>query len=187
MKFDFTQPQYNVTQREELPHSIKKSLISIERSNWFFHPKYHGKAEFFIQYHEGLMNTSIQILSTLKALLDNPGEDSRIYYELNKVKVLCYALFANAHRHHMIEDHSYFPMFRKIELKMGAGIDLLENDHKRLSLALDVLKSSLQQGLHTAGYSAIGKLYQSAVEVDNILVRHLSDEEEIIIPIFLKH
>ncbi len=188
MLTSFSQPQFNVTQRDKLPASIQESLISIERRRWPFHPKYHGKAEFFIQYHEGLRYTSFQILNSLRKLLDNAGEKSEIDAELKNIGALCYTLFQDAERHHVIEDHSYFPAFRRIEPKLGAGIDLLENDHKCLSSAFAELKSSLNQSLLiNSNYSAVGQLYQSAVKVNNILIQHLSDEEEIIIPIFLMH
>ncbi|MBE0359136.1 hemerythrin domain-containing protein [Pseudoalteromonas aliena] len=188
MSIDFTQADFDVTKRRELPLLIKKSLINIERGKWHFHPKYHGKAQFFIHYHEGLMYTSSQILKALKSLLESQIAQFTIRSELKKIEALCYQLFENAERHHLIEDHSYFPGFKKIEPKLAAGIDLLENDHKRLSTALFELKISLNQSLLMGfSYSTIGKLYQRAETVDLILTQHLYDEEEIIIPIFLKY
>lgn len=47
--------------------------------------------------------------------------------------------------HHRIESGQYFPMMRKIEPKIGAGIDLLDRDHDAIHETLEAC--SFQGGL----------------------------------------
>ncbi|NQZ32782.1 MAG: hemerythrin domain-containing protein [Oceanospirillaceae bacterium] len=185
---DFSSPLVSVKLRDELPIPIKKSLLNIERAQWAHHPKYHGKAEFFIHYHEGLLNTSSYILNTLVELLNGSNDPALHETKLKEIYRAGMSLINNAEHHHKIEDHLYFPEFKRLEPKLGAGIDLLENDHLALSAALGQFSISLNQSMIPgSSYSAWGLLYQSAIDVDRILNRHLNDEEEIIIPIFLRH
>jgi len=91
--------------------------------------------------------------------------------------------------HHRVESSQYFPMMRRIELKMGAGIDLLDRDHDAIHETLETL---FQGGL--AFHQAVGATATDVADKANRLsdlidanarplLRHLEDEEDIVIPL----
>lgn len=91
--------------------------------------------------------------------------------------------------HHRIESGRYFPMMREIEPRIGAGIDLLDRDHDVIH---GVLESLFQGGLafHQAVQGnrpdATDQAERLADVLDGgarLLLRHLEDEEDIVIPL----
>jgi hemerythrin-like domain-containing protein len=91
--------------------------------------------------------------------------------------------------HHRVESGQYFPMMRRIEPRIGAGIDLLERDHDAIHETLETL---FQSGL--AFHKAISADAPNAADRANRLsdviersglplLRHLEDEEDIVIPL----
>ena len=91
--------------------------------------------------------------------------------------------------HHRIESGQYFPMMRTIEPRIGAGIDLLDREHDAIHETLEAL---FQSGLafHQA---MVAKAPDAADKADRLsdliignarpMLRHLEDEEDIIIPL----
>ncbi|MBU2271132.1 MAG: hemerythrin domain-containing protein [Alphaproteobacteria bacterium] len=91
--------------------------------------------------------------------------------------------------HHRIESGQYFPMMRRIEPKIGAGIDLLDRDHDVIH---ETLKALFRDGLafHQAVTAGAPDVADAANRLsDRIdgnarpLLRHLEDEEDIVIPL----
>jgi len=91
--------------------------------------------------------------------------------------------------HHRIESGQYFPMMRTIEPKIGAGIDLLDRDHDAIHEALETLfKGGL--AFHQAVMGAAPDAGDKAAHLSDLieagarpLLRHLDDEEDIVIPL----
>ena len=91
-----------------------------------------------------------------------------------------------AHHHHRIENHNYFPAFRRVLPQIGKGIDLLEKDHKDLEESLHrthALISNLDGTLIKKSY--LTDLQTATTTLERMISRHLIDEEEIIVPVFL--
>jgi iron-sulfur cluster repair protein YtfE (RIC family) len=91
--------------------------------------------------------------------------------------------------HHRIESGQYFPMMRKIEPRVGAGIDLLDRDHDAIHETLEAL---FQGGLafHQAVMGSAPDAADKAARLSDLieqgarpLLRHLEDEEDIVIPL----
>jgi iron-sulfur cluster repair protein YtfE (RIC family) len=91
--------------------------------------------------------------------------------------------------HHRIESGQYFPMMRTIEPKIGAGIDLLDRDHDAIHETLEAL---FRGGLvfHQAMAARAPDAAERAHRLSDLiganarpLLRHLEDEEDIIIPL----
>ncbi len=93
--------------------------------------------------------------------------------------------------HHQVEDFQYFPIFRLAEPRLLKGFDVLEGDHEaihadilRVVDAANGLLHALESGpdarrAATDAYAdTSGRLLQS-------LVRHLNDEEDLIVPVIL--
>ncbi len=91
--------------------------------------------------------------------------------------------------HHRIESGQYFPMMRKIEPRIARGIDLLDRDHDAIHERLAAL---FQSGLafHQAVTTNAADAADSAARLGDAveagappLLRHLEDEEDIVIPL----
>ena len=98
---------------------------------------------------------------------------------------------ANLHGHHQIEDLQYFPLFRAAEPRLVRGFEVLERDHEAIHDAIVGLadaanallrsKASDADAMRTAGdrYAERGSAFLTG------LLRHLDDEEDLIIPLIL--
>jgi hypothetical protein len=91
--------------------------------------------------------------------------------------------------HHRIESDRYFPMMRALEPRVGAGLDLLDRDHEVIHERLDALfhgglafHQAVQAGAPDAADSA-ARLGDEFDRSAPLLLRHLEDEEDIVIPL----
>ena len=159
------------------------------RQDWSKHPAFAGSAAFFIAYHGNLLNTINNLVSQLETLIQLNQSKGYSPTQLQPVLRSGLYLVEKAHHHHQIEDASYFPQFRKMLPQFSTAMDLLDDDHLVLDEALHRLKHTIQQAYGQALLSSyyVADLYQQAKVLKKVLARHLQDEEEIIIPIFLKY
>lgn len=95
--------------------------------------------------------------------------------------------------HHSIEDDHLFPRFRALDPRMIVGLDLLENDHAIIHEKLIASAESGQNliaALAHGGDAARRAADAHAANADRMLdwlIRHLSDEEDLVIPAMLEH
>lgn len=91
--------------------------------------------------------------------------------------------------HHRVESGHYFPIMRTVEPRIGAGLDLLDRDHDAIH---GVLESLFQAGLgfHKAVSAQAADARDHASRLSDAieaagppLLRHLDDEEDIVIPL----
>ncbi|WP_198332074.1 hemerythrin domain-containing protein [Psychrobacter aquimaris] len=89
------------------------------------------------------------------------------------------------HHHHNIEDQAYFPTFIRMYPQLKAGFEILDRDHVHLDALLNELqalnghlaKSDVEDKALTE------QLHQTLVNVSVLLSQHLTDEEDLVIPI----
>ncbi|NRB40851.1 MAG: hemerythrin domain-containing protein [Pseudomonadales bacterium] len=182
----YTAPQWQVDIRQQLPDVIQNQLLGIERHSWSEHARYAGKAQFFINYHRDLLATAAYIEQALQSLLDSSLQ-AFSSMQLQSLLSATHYLIERTQNHHQIEDHAYFPQFRRIMPSLGTGIDLLDQDHKLLDAALHELDVMMQNLLKLALVSRqqLSVFFDKIRHLQKILQRHLYDEEEVIIPLFL--
>ena len=91
--------------------------------------------------------------------------------------------------HHRVESGHYFPMMRRLDPGIGAGIDLLDRDHDAIHGALEAM---FRAGLafHQAVSAKSPDVADTANRLSDLidanarpLLRHLEDEEDIVIPL----
>lgn len=91
--------------------------------------------------------------------------------------------------HHNIETRHYFPIFRRIEPRIADGIDLLDRDHDAVHAQLETLAdrgNALHHAARSGGPDAADAAARLADALDTAgpgLLRHLEDEEDIVIPL----
>ena len=89
------------------------------------------------------------------------------------------------HQHHGVEDEGFFPEFIRMYPQLQAGFEILGRDHVRLDALLDKLqvqndtlaRSNVEDKVLAA------QLHQTLVEATDLLSQHLTDEEDLVIPI----
>lgn len=89
------------------------------------------------------------------------------------------------HQHHSIEDRGYFPNFVSAYPQLKAGFEILERDHVRLDALLDelqMLNDTLARS-ENEDKALAERLHHTLVDASNLLSQHLSDEEDLVIPI----
>ena len=105
-------------------------------------------------------------------------------------------LVAAVQGHHRIEDFEYFPEFRRAEPRLAPGFDRLEREHAALSRSVDAALTALAE-LHAAAEhaepasTATLKLaaqgyVDAAATLSADLLRHLHDEENLVVPLLLE-
>jgi hemerythrin-like domain-containing protein len=89
------------------------------------------------------------------------------------------------HHHHSIEDQAYFPTFIRMYPQLKTGFEILDRDHVRLDGLLNELQTlSGQLAKSEVEDKALGKqLHQTLMSVSELLSQHLTDEEDLVIPI----
>jgi hemerythrin HHE cation binding domain-containing protein len=105
-------------------------------------------------------------------------------------------LIAAMQGHHQIEDFEYFPDFRRAEPRLAAGFDRLEREHAGLSRSVDAALATLAE-LHAAAERAAEpasaaalnlaarRYVDAAATLSADLLRHLHDEENLVVPLLL--
>jgi len=93
--------------------------------------------------------------------------------------------------HHQIEDFHYFPIFRAAEARLAIGFDVLEGDHQhihgemaRTAETANALLQALRSDSDSLRRCSDGYADASAVLLKG-LIRHLDDEEDLIVPLIL--
>ena len=103
------------------------------------------------------------------------------------------ALVGNLHGHHGWEDHSYFPELSAADPRFDLGLDILEKDHAALDVVLDNFTRTANRAIkliqldENAAREEAGKLHVITETIEAFLKRHLTDEEELAVPIILHH
>jgi hypothetical protein len=106
-------------------------------------------------------------------------------------------LVAAMQGHHRIEDFEYFPEFRRAEPRLAAGFDCLEREHAALSRAVDAalaalaeLRAAAERPAEPAGAAtlklAAQRYVEAAARLSTELLRHLNDEESLVVPLLLE-
>lgn len=103
------------------------------------------------------------------------------------------ALVRNLHGHHGWEDRSFFPELQKADTRFSDGLEILESDHVALDALLDDFTHSANRliKLHQLEPAKVngelGGVYGAGQKIGAFLDRHLSDEEDLAVPILLHH
>jgi iron-sulfur cluster repair protein YtfE (RIC family) len=176
--------------RSGLPDALAYLRPSYARAGWRSHANFGELSNFWLQVHDSLRQEG-SVLRQATADYREGRLDGGSYRRLFPRNLNHFLQHLNGH--HQIEDHLYFPKFRALDRRMAVGFDLLEQDHRQIHDALLASAQSAQQFL--AAFERGGDDLQRAGEAyadaaDRLLarlLRHLADEEDLIIPAMLHH
>jgi len=89
------------------------------------------------------------------------------------------------HQHHGVEDEGFFPEFVNMYPKLAPAFEILGHDHEYLNELLDTLQAKNDQLARSEveDKALAEELHETLVKVTDLLQQHLTDEEDLVIPI----
>lgn len=182
--------EFQLAIRTGLPDGIAYLRETHPKPRWRDHGNYGELADFWLQVHASLREQGRQLSRTTEAFRQAPSDAAGF----QRVFVPRFNHFLqHLNGHHQIEDQAYFPKFRALDPRMAAGFDILESDHERIHDALLAsverargMLTGLSQGGDAQGRAMDDYAVASARLLD-LLLRHLTDEEDLVIPAILQH
>ena len=89
------------------------------------------------------------------------------------------------HQHHGVEDEGFFPEFVSMYPKLAPAFEILGHDHEYLNGLLDKLQIQNDQLARSEieDKALAEELHKTLVAVTDLLQQHLTDEEDLVIPI----
>ena len=170
------------------PEDLRVLVARYPREQWDGHPNLGEMARFWLSRHAMFRELSAAVEQIAALFRDGklPPEGfarqfvPRLQFMLDQLNV-----------HHQIEDLHYFPIFRAADERLARGFDVLEGDHHhihadmaRTAETANALLHSLQGGGDTMRRCGDGYADASGALLKG-LVRHLDDEEDLIVPLIL--
>jgi iron-sulfur cluster repair protein YtfE (RIC family) len=174
--------------RNGWPEDLRVLIARYPREQWEIHTNLGEMARFWLSRHVMFRELSVAIgnITTQFRAGHLPPADfaqqfvPRLQFMLDQLNV-----------HHQIEDRHYFPIFKAAEARLALGFDVLEGDHHHIHADMARTAESanaLLQALRAGGdvLRRCSENYATAsASLMNGLMRHLDDEEDLIVPLIL--
>jgi hemerythrin-like domain-containing protein len=181
-------PDLALGARAGLPDDLQYLIKRYPRDVWQGHENLGGMAQFWLQRHDMFRELGGVLAGSLTDYREGRVEAQQ--FAAFFVRRLQFFL-QQLHGHHQIEDMHYFPVFERAETGLKRGFQLLDNDHHVIHEALErnahganTFLAKLSDGRDAAKFAA--DAYGDDTEVlVAMLLRHLEDEEDLIVPIIL--
>ncbi|MCB1482419.1 MAG: hemerythrin domain-containing protein [Rhodobiaceae bacterium] len=177
--------------RTSLPEHMRELVKLFPRDGWATHPNFGALTRFWLDRH-GMFRELMTHLHNDARLMADKGMDPQTY--ARRLSRFGGLFVGQLHEHHTVEDHHYFPLLVAREKPLQAGFDLLDADHHAIDEHLhafteeaNALLMSANQPEASSAYGLAARFSQTLSGLDRMLDRHLVDEEEIIVPVLLKH
>ncbi len=183
-----TDSEFDLLTRAGLPEDQRFLLETYPRDEWRAHPTIHGMAGFWLQRHDGFRDMGRVLTGAIsdyrEGRTDAEGFARFFAPRLNH-------FLGNLDGHHNVEDHHYFPIFAAAESRLRRGFEILDGDHHMIHDALE--RNAGTANAFLAALKADDDTRRRAADAyagENdrlvaMLMRHLDDEEDLIIPLIL--
>jgi len=182
----------DLDQRSGWPAPLRVLLDRHPRASW---PARHAAdVQFWLEIHDHFRHDCI----ALETLGSDYSEGRRSGQDLAVLAApRLRRMVSNLHGHHQVEDFHYFPAFRTAESRLASGFDVLEHDHGELQknvaaavMAIRELRGAVERpatpGDRDSAGLAARQYVGAAGALCRRLIRHLSDEEDLVIPLLIE-
>jgi iron-sulfur cluster repair protein YtfE (RIC family) len=175
--------------RKGLPDELRILADRYPREAWRGHANFNGLTAFWLDRH-AMFRALLERLRAETGGFAEQGLEARTY--AMRLHRFAGMLIGDLHGHHSIEDQHYFPLLAAREPRLQRGFELLDADHHQLHEELDRLTGDTNAVLGAiqaalAGQEEARRLGDTLARFETFLDRHLSDEEDLIVPIILEH
>lgn len=175
--------------RSGLPDALRVLLEEYPRQDWEADPGFDGLLRFWLDRHQMFRKLLEMLRTEAEGVLDRKIAPEDYAGRLSHYGSM---FLSNLHGHHQIEDHHYFPVLAARDARVAHGFEILDKDHHDLDFHLNDFAEKANatlQGLKDPilfGSNA-GALRDKLSDFDRFLNRHLTDEEELVVPVILKY
>jgi hypothetical protein len=181
-----------LARRNGWPEDLRVLLARYPREQWQRHANLGEMARFWLSRHAMFRELSVMIEDiTAKFRAGAMPADEFPRQLVPRLQFLLQQLGA----HHQIEDLHYFPIFRAAEERLAHGFDVLEGDHHAIHADMAATAdtaNALLRALSTDVAREKDALKRCADDYAGAsgglikgLIRHLDDEEDLIVPLIL--
>lgn len=178
----------SLTTRPGLPEPLRALLVHYPRDGWTFHNNFDGLVAFWLDRHLNFRTLTAQMTQGAQAVLEGQLDPERHAAALARMGN---RFLTELHGHHQIEDAHFFPRLTQLERRLEHGFQMLEADHVAIDGLLHRFTTSANAVL--TGWQGPGQRDTTAAfltdlhDIATLLERHLTDEEDLIVPTILHH
>ena len=174
--------------RAGLPDALRVLLADWPREGWAAAPNFHPLASMWLDRHLSFRRLLGLMRTDAEALLDRRMEGEAWAPRLSR---LGSHFVSDLHGHHHVEDDHYFPLLAARDPRLADGFALLDRDHQALDGHLAAFVADANAALQALGAedalrAAAGRLRGNLQRLEGFIDRHLTDEEELIVPVILR-
>ncbi len=175
--------------RDGLPDALRVLLEAYPRQGWTQDPGFDGLIRFWLDRHLMFRRLMAEMRTGAESLLDRKIDANAFAGQISRYG----GMFVNGlHEHHTIEDTYYFPKLQAKDDQVAKGFDILDADHHALDGHLSNFVDSANGVLKRLDdrdllQSNAGVFKLRLNEMEQLLNRHLIDEEELVVPVILKY
>jgi len=182
--------QQTIFERTDLGEDMHVLLRDYPRDTWPGHPNFASS----IQNWMGAHSMFRQLGEITRVETENYLSKTRAPEEFC-ARLAHYGnmLTGNLHGHHTWEDRSFFPELRQADDRFSNGLETLEKDHETLDGTLDEFTRQANRVIklvdldEAQARDEAGPMQETIARIEQILNRHLADEEDLVVPILLHH
>ena len=172
-----------------LPQHLRILAERYPRGEWSGHTNFNELTRFWLDRHLMFRELQAKLGEEAQQFLDGkleaPTYGNRLYRYASM-------FINNLHGHHQIEDAHYFPMLVAHERRLQQGFEMLDADHHALLDLLETMTGETNAALsaimeNRSATDPVGTLEKTICQFGIFLDRHLSDEEELVVPVILEY
>jgi hypothetical protein len=174
--------------RTGLPQDLKHLIARYPREVWTSHGNLGEMAKFWLSRHAMFRDLG-STLDEANAQFSNGKLGGREFAGFFAPRLQFF--LQQLHAHHHIEDDHYFPIFRRADERLVRGFDMLDSDHHALAAGIEASVTAANRFLRALEgppdeLARAGDDYATCgANLLRGLVRHLDDEEDLIVPLIL--
>lgn len=180
----------DLNRRAGLPDHLCGLLRQFPREAWPAHDALGDWSQFWLERHDIFRQLSAALQDGCRQLLERRVDAERFrQWALPRLDMYV----GHLDLHHQIEEFHVFPAFAALEPALQRGYALLEADHGVIHPCLPRLHEAGQalaqppQGNDDAAAQRTAALLGELNTLAPQLTRHLADEEDLLLPVVLKH
>ena len=173
--------------RSGLPEALRVLLEDYPREAWEADPGFGQLIRFWLDRHMMFRNLSARMTEDAQTAVEGNTDQQRYAAGLSRVGGM---FVNNLHGHHQVEDAHYFPVLSQHDSRLDRGFAMLDADHHALDgqLAGFVTRANaVLQAEGAARQTATGRFLDELGTLAPLLERHLTDEEDLIVPVLLRY
>ncbi len=179
----------DLRRRTALPPALAALREAFPRDAWQTNPNFGGLVSFWLDRHLMFRQFMATMRTDAQALAD-----TRVAPEVfgQRFARMGSAFLGELDGHHRIEDAHYFPALAALEPRISRGFEMLDRDHHALEEMLHAFAENANRALQLVAEGgpaadAAGGVLGALDALERPLDRHLLDEEDIVVPIILRH